>query len=316
MPNVPFTTLTPRVRKDPLGPIALNALRGNSYVYLPRLAGAEHDTDGTHNAWEIPRTVGGVNYGGSYSAGATFNSRLSSLASGSTGVVTLTLAANQFTMPRMLAQVSPRADGDVRPCIATAEMVSSTSVVVRLKKLSVALGVGNTWAAYDGTFSVALHGEGILTSAPLAATKQWYQQQVLTDGDTDWNAIVQNLGTLRKRALVEHGTNGAHVANVVARDVGWCDLSGTTYTLAQGTPLGVSRVSAGVVDVTMKFTYGSTATMLAFPSVQATSNTQLWVINPIPQSTTVCRFHIFLFDAGAETWDHADAPFAFAVYGS
>lgn len=309
----PFSDMAARVRKDPLGPFTMRTLAGNISA-VDVLAGTEHAVDGSHNALEVPRTVGTVLYSAGYSLGS-FNSRLSSVSSGATGTVTCTLAAAQFYSPEMVPLIAPVADSDFRPIVACYEVVSATSVKVYLQKLTVSLGTGNTWAAANASFGLALHTLPGLAASPLTPSRQWYRTDPLTDGTDDWSGLVRSAGTLRALQTAEHSAGGSHSVREVARHVGFFSWGGASYTQTEGTFSSVSRVSAGVVDVTCGRTFVSANAMTGFPEAHPASNVELWVANPAPQSTTVCRVHLFKYDSTAHTWGYADGDFSLAVFG-
>lgn len=309
--------LTRRVRKDPLGHVSLNMLRVYVGGVLNGLNAIEHDDNGFHNALEIPRTVGRVIYSAGYTTG-TFNLRMSSVSSAATGVVTATVGSGELTSPYILASASPLTAGDNRPCLATCEVVSDTDVTVRLRKLTSALGAGNTWAAYDGSFALALHGSPFLHTSAMRGMSQFYRRKALTDSVSGWNAIVENLGTSRALALAEHTTAGEHDAVEVCRDVGHLSWDGVKYNIDPdgGTFTNVATISTGVSEVTCSYTFASTASMQVFITPTPSSSTSFWVINPDPVSTTKFRTYCFQYDFSAHTWALADGDFHAFVYGA
>ena len=81
------------------------------------------------------------------------------------GHIRLTLAASRFTTD-MRCQVNVAGSGvESKPWLWRVQVTSATQLEVYLHKLSSALGAGNTWAADDTSFDIAIH------SAPLAATQ-------------------------------------------------------------------------------------------------------------------------------------------------
>lgn len=315
-----LTTIRRRVRKDPLGPVSLNTLRyyigGTGFGVLETLGSREHDDTGAHNALEIPRTVGRVLYSAGYTSG-TFNSRLSSVASAATGVITATLAGSEFTDPLMAPVACPLTNGDTRPCIATCEVVSSTSVKTRLYKLTSALGAGNAWAAYDGGFSLAVHGLATLTASAMAQTTQWKRRTVVSDAAAGWNSMVGNLGLARELALVEHTTAGEHDAVEVCRDYGGVFWDGVKYDTTTGSTFtGAALVSTGICEVTCAYTFASAADMLPFITPKPSSNLDILVVNPDPTTDRKFRTYGFRYDVSAHTWALADVDFTAVVYGA
>lgn len=319
-----LTTIRRRVRKDPLGHAALNTLRyyigGTGFGVLETLGSREHDDTGAHNALEIPRTVGRVLYSAGYTSG-TFNSRLSSVASAATGIVTATLAGSEFTDPLMAPVACPLTNGDTRPCIATCEVVSSTSVKTRLYKLTSVLhpaaGAANVWAAYDGGFSLAVHGLATLSTSAMAQTTQWQRRTVVSDTAAGWNSMVGNLGLARELALVEHTTAGEHDAVEVCRDYGGVFWDGVKYDTTLGSTFtGASLVSTGICEVTCAYTFASAADMLPFITPKPSSNLDILVVNPDPTTDRKFRTYGFRYDVSAHTWALADVDFTAVVYGA
>jgi hypothetical protein len=287
---------------------------------LDRLNHREHDADGAHNALEIPRTVGRVLYSAGYTTG-TFNSRLSSVANPAVGTVTATLAGGgEFTSPYMLPMACPLTAGDTRPCVAAVEVVSSTSVKVRLRKLTSALGAGNTWAAYDGGFSLAMHGSPLELASTMAGMTQWKRKNVVSEAEHGWNAIVDGLGIARRNAVAEHTTAGEHDAVEVCRDHGrvYWDTATAKYELVDdgGTFTNVDTVSTGISEVTCAYKFASTSTMAVFLNPNPASATDLLIVNPDPVSDRKFRTYCFKYDFGALTWALYDGDFSACVYGA
>jgi hypothetical protein len=284
---------------------------------LDRLNHREHDADGAHNALEIPRTVGRVLYSAGYTSG-TFNSRLSSVANPAVGTVTATLAGGgEFTSPYMLPMACPLTAGDTRPCVAAVEVVSSTSVSVRLRKLTSALGAGNAWAAYDGGFSLAVHGSPLELASTMTGLTQWKRKNVISEAAHGWNAIVEDLGIARRNAVAEHTTAGEHDAVEVCRDYGGVFWDGVKYDTTTGSTFtGAALVSTGICEVTCAYTFASTSTMAVFLNPNPASATDLLIVNPDPVSDRKFRTYCFKYDFGALTWALYDGDFSACVYGA
>lgn len=320
MPLFPFVNMPVRARKDALGPVTLNQLAANTEA-VQQLSLREHAADGTHNALEVPRALGRSVWGGAsythylYSDSAYWTSN----ANPAVGQVDLTLDAAGFSYPYMPV-IASCCDEDVlnKPWMATVKVTSATSVSVYVSKLSSALGAGNTWAATDGSFSVALHSLPAAQAATLSALTPKQRRGFLTEGASDWNGLVTLQGGLRKLALTKHTSAGEHDDSLIAREYGYVtyDSGGVKYDLISGDVASVSRVSQGICDVTTSRTFSATTAMAAFVQDLPTSNTSLWVINYRVTSTTNVRVYLYQYDFTSDTWARADGDFFVSVFGT
>lgn len=320
MPLFPFVSMPDRVRKDALGPVTLNQLAANAEA-VQQLSLREHATDGTHNALEVPRVMGRSVWGGASYTDYLFSESAywTSNANPAVGEITLTIGATGFSYPYMPV-LACCCDEDVlnKPWMVVAKVTSATSVSLYLSKLSSALGAGNTWAAADGSYSVALHSPPVAQAAVLSTIAAKQRRGFLTEGTTDWNALVALQGGLRKLALTKHTTAGEHDDALIAREYAHVtyDSVGVKYDLTAGDVASVSRISTGICEVTTSRTFSATTAMAAFVQDLPTSNTSLWVVNYRITSTTTLRVYLYQYDFNTDTWARADGDFFVAVYGN
>jgi hypothetical protein len=140
----------------------------------------------------------------------------------------------------------------------------------------------------------------------------------LTEAATDWSALAQNQGIIRKASLLEHTAAGAHNVNRIAKAVGFFTYAPTAYTRVWADGVAsVSRVSLGVIDVFMDGNFTSLNTMACFPEVQPATPNELCVINGAGfgtgAGTSKFRFYIYAFDG--TNWARADRTFSAAMFG-
>lgn len=320
MPLFPFANMVARVRKDPLGPVTFNQLARNIEA-VQALAATEHDAAGLHNALEVPRIMGRSVWGG-----ATYTDYLysdttyyTSSSNPAVGEVDFVTSSSGFTLPYVVPMACC-CDEDVlnKPWMVNVELVSASSVKVYLSKLSSALGAGNAWAAADGSFSLALHSLPVATLPALSTITSKQRRGFLTEGVTDWNAIVAAQGSTRALALVEHDSSGNHDTSIIAREYAHVsyDSVGVKYDLTAGDVSSVSRISQGICEVTTSRTFSATTSMAAFLEVLPASNVDLWVANYRVTSTTTLRVYLYQYDSASDVWNRADGDFFCAVYGN
>jgi hypothetical protein len=326
MPSFPYVgPPAPPARRYPLGAARLNRQHTNIEA-LDDAWRIEHFNDGQHNALEIPWLLGHIDDGATptgYLLDTAFGG--GTLARPGTGEYTSNITsgfvptdANSNLLAAVLANVSDSAI-EVKPHTITHELVSATSVKFRVRELSSALGAGNTWANVNRDFDFALHApqqpmdESTLISRTVKARGNY-----LTEAATDWNALVQNQGKVRKLSLLEHSAAGAHSLNRIAKAAALVSFSPTTYTL--GTEEGVASVtrsSLGVVQLTMDANFTSTNTMACFPDVQPATPNELVVINGrgfgTGAGTSTFRFYIYAYDG--TNWARVDRSFSAVMFG-
>lgn len=318
-----------KARKDPLGPVAINQLHGNAEA-IDGLVLSEHLSEGQHNALEVPWVLGHVDsgttgslfdtaYGGTTIARPATGEATVSIVSGVIG--TSVVAADGTTVPAaaILANVSD-SDISTAPHIITAEVVSATSIKMRVRRFDSTLGTpGNTWTDYARAFDLCVHSAKKTQSPSILSSRLLKQRRdFLTEAATDWNALVKNQGTIRKALMLEHLSNGEHNVGRIAKAVGWFrPTTGPAFadSLSEGVA-GVSLVSTGVVEVTIRDTLSSTSAAACFPQAQPASDGEIIVINGRCHSTTKFRFYIYRYSIAENKWDRADRPFFAAMYGA
>ncbi len=322
-----YDKLADRIRKDALSkPLMTSILRNMNYVQNVALAG--HTPDGLHNELlvsrgvaTVQRTVGAISLSGNTSWITNvdgFTDR------GAVGVATLTLSSGKFTLPMRVDVTCTDTLCESKPYLATVEVVSATSVIVRTYSLTSALGAANVWGAKDCTFSISIHSAPY-TSAAAALTA--ITEPKFNDAleSTVWNQLVANQATQRSNALVGHSSAGVHSVREVAR--AWARVgfnSGpVTYSLdANSTNISsVSRTSIGRCHITLP---GSTYTLplqICHRSGWASDNaaqtpSDLFIVNfPDSQVTTTgLEAWIYKYDFAGKTWARADCDFDLAIH--
>jgi hypothetical protein len=327
MPSFPFVQQGGVARANPLSAQRLNQAHSNIEA-VDRVALVEHFATGKHNALEVPWVLGFVADGAS-PGGFLFDTEYGggTLTRPSTGLYTVSVAAGVVTTSALgyleAAVMASVADSAIesKPHIITPELVSETSIQFRVRALSSALGAGNTWADANRNICVGLHA---LKKAPstslLGARLEKQRRNFLTDQATDWNALVQNQGIARKASLVEHTSTGRHNANRIAKASGWFRPSaGPSYDItAKNGVASVSRISLGVVQVTMDDNFTNPATMACFPEGQPASKDELIIINGrgfnTGAGTSTFRFYIYAYSGG--NWSRVDRSFFAPMFGA
>lgn len=316
-----------KVRKDPLGPVTLNQAHANVEV-IDGLVLAEHFNDGQHNALEVPWVLGAIDSG---TTGYLFDTAYGggTIARPATGRATISVisgvvpevigaAGTDVAAAAVFANVS---DGAIAtyPHVIEAEMMSPTSLEVRTRYMSSTLGSpGNSWAAVAVGVDVALHAQKQPTDASLLASHLTkVRRDFLTEQATDWNALVGNQSILRKALSLEHAIDGAHNVDRIAKAWGWFKPSaGPAFSIvvSQGVT-SVSRISAGVVEVTISKTLSSTALAACFPQAQPASADELVIINGRCTATNKFRFYIYVYSVAENKWTRDDRSFSAPMFG-
>lgn len=325
MARFPFIDMPQRVRKEPLGPVSLNQLKANVEA-LQSLMLYEHTDAGKHNALEVPR-LAGCNTWSSPNYTHYYNGDYYTSANNiAPGQVDLTLASGGFTLPYVTA-IAACCDDDVvnKPWMVNVYIVSATSVSVYVSKLSSALGAGNTWAAADGAFSLALHSPAVAATPSLIAMSNKQRRDWLTEESTDWNSLVGAQGQLRAKALAKHTSAGEHSDPLISKEYVHASFDGkpwgptpgaTTYTIEAGNVSAVTYVSGGVAEITTTTTYSATTAMFAFPEIIPADETELYVINYRPTATNKVRVYMYQYDFTADTWARVNMDFFVSIHGS
>ena len=326
MPTFPYVDQrTFMNRDDVLGPSLVNQAQANIKA-IDDVQRIEHFSSGKHNALEIPWVLGHMD------DAATPTGYLFDTAYG--GGTLARPATGRYTVSVISGVIGSNLDGDLqaavmanvadsaieaKPHTITAEYVSATSMQFRVRELSSALGAGNTWADVNRDIDVGVHALPQDVDASLLATGTLKQRRnFLTDAATDWNTLVGNQGITRKAALVEHTSAGAHSANRIAKAVAWTRWTGAAQVMdAEDGCASISRVSQGVVEITMDGNFSATTTMACFPEVQPSLTSELVIINgrgfATGAGTSTFRFYIYAYSGG--NWARADRSFFAAMFG-
>lgn len=319
MTNV-YQPLPTKARKDPLGPVYLSALKSNM-GWMRSLMQVEHMTSGEHNTRRVPRACVSIIWSGATYSISPSSSDVTAVANPAVGTITLTLAANRFTTD-IRPQINFKGTGvATKPWMTGFKVTSATSVTVFLKQLSSALGAGNAWAAADGSFDIALHSDPLNVGTWSTTQANHFRGDTLTDGGTDWNALVQSHGDMQASLKAAHTAAGAHNVREVAKAYGNVLWGGASYSLA-GSPghssnvSGVSRTSAGIIVVT--FSSMTTPTQcFPCPDYGRTigGDPGLYKVQAAQTSATTSTVYIYKYDTVGKTWNVADADFFFALHG-
>jgi hypothetical protein len=313
-----FTKLGTKARKDPLGPQYFNLLRQNVLVNDDTQL-KEHNADGTHNALDVARTTGRTLVGVLYD----FNANVASIAHPGTGIFTLTLASGAFDAD-MVVQVTPRSEtGLTLPVRPSVEVVSATSVKIHLHALAAL--AGNTWAAEDGDFDVAIWARPMAQPASVLSAMVDARSNLPLQAFSTWNPVVFNLAQTYSMQRVEHDATGAHNTRLVANDRTRVNYAGgTTYNVvnAAGLFASVSRTSAGVVVLTFtsavaNATYGvfvdPTYTDVFGISVSY-QNMNVVQCPTTARTTTTVTVYLYQYNHTANTWAAADFDFFISIH--
>lgn len=308
--------------KDQLGPTTLRKHVDN-LAWLRWIAAAEHIVStGEHNAIEVARVVRSINGAGTTVAPSSTD--ITAVSRPATGRYVLTLAGGRFTTD-MRIEVNVRTDGS-KPFFATYQILSATSVEIYIWKLSTALGVaGNTWAAANQEFDVAIHSTPLTVGTWSALPVAWARGDYFDDRATGWNVLVQEAATMQAMLTGSHTSAGVHNVHEVAKEWGQITYEASSYTVQQGTFSSSVWSSAGVVVVTHA-TYGATTTSyFVQPDYERLTEQQgtaaagaaalQFISNVKPTSATTCTVYSFKFDASTNTWNVGDTDFFLTAHG-
>lgn len=327
MPNFIEHLTTGVIRKNPLGPATLNQLQQNVKT-VDALSRGEHFADGRHNAKEIPWVLGHVNTG---TTGFLFDTAFGggTITRPATGDVALNVASGVIgdgvdwtgaLTPAACVLANP-SDSAVAtyPHLATAEIVSATSIKVRTRYMTSTLGSpGNSWSDVVVAVDVAVHAQKQPHEATeLATATQKVRRDFLTEAPTDWNTLVRNQGGVRKLLMLEHEGDGEHSVNRVAKAVLWArPTSGPAFTITDSDGvLSVERLSVGVVRVKIDYTLSSTSLAACFPQAQPAAADELVIINGYCNATNEFTFYIYSYSVSEDKWARADRPFFASMFG-
>jgi hypothetical protein len=315
-----------KVRKDPLGPVTLNQAHVNIEA-IDALVLREHFDDGQHNALEVPWIVGHITSG---TTGYLFDTAYGggTIARPATGRVTLSAASGVIGTTEFDGASVPAASvmanvNDAQivnfPHVIEAEAVSATSIELRTRVMTSTLGSpGNSWSDTAVAVNVAVHAQQQPRDVSLLASHVLKRRRdFLTQGATDWNALAQNQGTVRKALSLEHTSAGVHNVNRIAKASGWFrPSSGPAFSIVVSHGVSsVSRISAGVVEVTLSSALSSTDLAACFPQAQPASADELVIVNGRCTSTTKFRFYIYVYSVAEDKWTRDDRSFTAAFFG-
>lgn len=318
-----------KVRKDPLGPVTLNQAHANIEA-IDALVLREHFDDGQHNALEVPWVLGHVAGGGTtgylfdtaFGGGSISRPSTGALdVSVASGVIGLTTGVDGSDVPAasVLANVGDSAVAS-KPHVIEVELVSQTTVEVRTRYLTSTLGSpGNAWASVDVGVDLAVHAQKQPVDASLLASYTLKQRRdFLTEAATDWNALAQNQGTVRKALSLEHDSAGVHNVNRIARASGWFrPTSGPAFAeVVSHRVKAVTRISTGVVEVEVDKPFASTSHAACFCQVQPSSVDELVLINGYYTAAAKFRFYIYVYSIAENKWARDDRSFTAAMFGS
>lgn len=326
MPNFPYVDQrTFMGRDDVLGPALVNQAHVN-VAAIDDLARVEHFADGQHNALEIPWVLGHMDDGAT-PTGYLFDTAYGggTLARPATGRYTVSVVSGVIPSnddgDLLVAAMANIADSAIesKPHTITVEAVSATSMQFRVRELSSALGAGNAWADVNRDIDVAIHAPAQTPDATLLSSYLLKQRRdFLTEAGTDWSALVQDQGKVRKAQLLEHDADGEHLVNRIAKGVVWAEWDGASQVMtARDGVASISRLSQGVVEVTMSDDFPATTTMACFPEVQPSTPSELVIINgrgfATGAGTSTFRFYIYAYSGG--NWARADRTFFASMFG-
>lgn len=310
-----WATMGQVARKDPLGPVRVNQLDSNTR-WADDLQRVEHLANGEHNALEIPWVLGHVDGTTGYLFDTTFGG--GTIANPATGAFTVNVASGVLTLPAasVIANVSDSAI-ESKPHTITWEGVSDTSIKVRIRELSSALGAGNTWADVNRNFDIAIHAPAQSPEASLLnAFTPKVRRNFLTEAATDWNALAKNTALAWNAARLEHDADGAHNLNRIAKAVWWGRPSaGPSFSTILETGIkNLTYVGTGIVELVTDATWASANNHVAvFCEAQPASGSELVIVNARCFKATRIRLYTYVF-AGTN-WTRADRSLFCAVFG-
>lgn len=308
---MPYSYLLSKAQNDPLGPNYLKALTAN-LGWLRWIAGNQHiQATGEHNTTIVPRVCRRI----SGTTVSPASSDITAVTNPATGKYVLTLAGGRFTTD---LRVQINAAGDAtKPHTVTWRAVSATSLEVYIHKLTSTLGVaGNTWAAANSDFDIAIHSEPLALGTWNALPVGWSRGDFFDHRTTGWNTLVQESAELQKHLIAEHTAAGEHNVRQVAKYDGRITWDGAIYR--QGGFSSIARTSAGIITVD----YPSLTTPINsficvdYARTAGTGTAGDWLIaNVVQTSGTRVTVYIYQWDTTNLWWQVADSDFFLAVHG-
>ena len=302
-------------RGEPLGPVRLNQTDANTR-WNDDLQRVEHFANGEHNALEVPWVLGHVDGTTGYMFDTGYGG--GTIANPATGQFAVSVASGVMTLPAaaVLVNLNDEAIAN-KPHTVSWEGVSDTSIKVYTRELSVALTTGgNTWAAVDRDFDIAVHAPPqAAESSDLNSFSPKLRRDFLTEAATDYNALAQNTAIAYSTATLEHTSAGLHSVNRIAKAVWWGRPSAGpsfTTTLADGVK-SITYNGTGDVTVETDYTFNSISKMACFPQPQPSAAGEMVIVNGRAVSQTSFRFYTYVYSGG--NWDRADRPIFAAMFG-
>ena len=316
-----------------LGAQTLNTMQRNE-DFLTRSFIAEHGPPGapsTHNTLHVPRLVGKLSYSGTYT-NTNLNAIYQSNSIPGSGSVEIALdssflGSNGNDIHGTYALVNANGDGpSTKPHIMGVDWTTGgfDSPQIHIKKLSSALGAGNSWVATHNTIDVAFFSLPFLPDAfpYLTSTDiDFAQGEGLRSADSSLaniRGLVKNQGLLRSHIDEGHTTGGVHDVVEVAKEIGTVTQSAGTYSLgADADFASINKLGTGQIEVTLSAAYTSTAKIHPFAQADYSSGSGSIVVNCRSYAYTpagVIRVYIYEFDG--TNWNYADADFFLAVFAN
>lgn len=332
---MPFVVLSPTARRNPLEPGRLNTLRQNLGWLRGGFEQQHRASNGEHNAMEVARVVRRITFTGPTTyALANTSTDITAVTRVAAGHIRLTLASGRFTTD-MRCQVNVSGTGiESKPWLWRVEVTSATQLEVYLRQLSSALSTvnGNTWAAADATFDIAIH------TTPLAPTnwataiigpgtrfpEGWTRGQTVgapgyfSGTAQDWNETLWHTANWQTQWLAEHAADGNHNTRQVARHFtqGRFKSTGIYDKIQQLSPstITLAEVSLGRVSVTFGTALVAGISCFVSPdwTRQAPAETPagtIVVTHAEVTSTTVTTLWSYKYDKANNGWERARADF-------
>lgn len=329
-----YATIPAKARYEPLGPAGLGQLKANTHSLFEALRRG-HDDVGNHNALEVARMVGALTYSAGWTATSFQSSRLT-LAGGhapATGQLIGTIGSAWAQANLSTALLNAR-DSDVAnvPHMLAYRRLSATTLGVYQQKLTDTLttgfpsaivsGSGNTWAAVDNDFDLALFAPRYVPTAtlPVLYAPEYQVGWAFGEEATQHNALVEQQAILQAAVDAEHTAAGLHDTPLVARAFSPVTWGGASYSVS--TSLGVasvSRTSQGIVVVTLSDTFTGTGNMHAFARSNDTGALQLVHCRPTSTTQVTCYLYQYLdstVTSAPDTWCRNDFDFSLWVFGN
>ncbi len=319
MPFRTFQELPTRVAGDPLGPTYLGQLRRNQ-GYLRRAALLEHNADGEHNAIEVPRVVRRISKAAGNSVVTPSSTDIAAAACGTVGTFTLTLTSGRFTTQGMRIQITS-INEDAKPYLFSYSITSATSIDIYVQKLSSTLSsAGNTWAASDDGFALAIYSDR-LPETDWGNELVFFQREGGLTGEqaanvASWSAFVVDQAKIEACLDVEHvASTGAHDTRQVAAYYSLLQWDGAAYSYSGVGVTSITRTSAGVIEINYATLSNSTAFVCTDYARQTGSATEPFIGVAKASGNTRTIVKLYAWDAANAWWEPADGDFFFTVHG-